>query len=86
MKLLLYPCSDQLLGLSALGDVEVCMSEPENDETIDNGFIRHSAIHSTCESCLLTIRSRTPELLELAEDIHCQFCPANRRLPIPHPL
>jgi hypothetical protein len=59
------------------------MPTPANDNTTDNGFIRQSAIQSTCQFCLLTIRSRTAELLEVAESVHCQFCPVSPRLPVP---
>ncbi len=56
------------------------MSRPDDQQTDVNGFVRRSATESTCMFCHLTVRSGNPDLLKVAEHVHCQFCPANPRL------
>jgi hypothetical protein len=58
------------------------VSRPNDQQPNENGFVRRSAIESTCEFCHLAVRSGKPDLLKVAEEVHCQFCPANPRLSI----
>jgi hypothetical protein len=56
------------------------VSRPDDQQTDVNGFVRRTATESTCVFCHLSVRSWNPGLLKVAEDVHCQFSPANPRL------
>jgi hypothetical protein len=54
----------------------------DDQQTNVNGFVRRSVIESVCKFCHLTVRSGKPDLLKVAEEVHCRFCPANPRLSV----
>lgn len=76
LKCLFRTVSDQLLGLFALDDAEVSMSARKNHETPETEFTQKSETASICMFCFVTVRSKTPSYLRLAEDVHSQVCPA----------
>ncbi len=52
------------------------MSERKNGETPEKEFTQRSETESICMFCFATVRSRIPEHLRLAQDVHSQVCPA----------
>jgi hypothetical protein len=47
-----------------------------NGEMPENEYTLRSEIESICMFCFATVRSRIPEQLRLAQDVHSQVCPA----------
>ncbi len=52
-------------------------------EAPEREYTRKSETESTCKFCFRTVRSVTPGCLELAEEVHSEFCIARppRALP-----
>ena len=69
------------LSATALDDPEVSLLRSDNQQTTENGFVRRSSTESVCKFCFLTVRAGKPDLLEVAEEVHCKFCPTNPRSP-----
>jgi hypothetical protein len=51
----------------------------DNQQITENGFARKSSTESVCDFCHLTVRAGKPDLLEVAEEVHCRFCAVNPR-------